>query len=161
MSFRKYSPDVKVLVIRLRLKGHSPTFINHLLGLNISDQSFVRWMKLFERTRCVVCNPDFYETRGAPRILSSEDREFISEILDADPTLYLDEMAQQLLEAKGVVISIATLAIEVRDRLAMTLKVARTVHPNQSAELRANFFQVIADIPSECLIFLGKSSCKS
>jgi transposase len=43
-----------------------------------------------------VNNPFMYH-RGRPRCLQQGDITFISSILDADPTLYLDEIQQRLL----------------------------------------------------------------
>lgn len=155
MVFVKYSADIKLIAIRLKIQGDDLDTINNRLDINISRQSLSRWMYLYLTTNSVLADPRFYEVRGAPTVLSTDERTFIKEMLEEDPTLYLDEICKGLVEQTGVTVSISTLAIEIRDRLALTRKVARTVHPNQSPLLRGLYLEEVSGIPPECLIFLG------
>lgn len=156
MVFVKYSAEIKIIAIRLRLQGDNLETINDRLDIEISRQSLDRWMDLYLTKNCVLADPRFYETRGAPKILTNEERIFVKEMLEDDPTLYLDEISTKLLEQTGVNLSISALAIEIRDRLALTRKVARTVHPNQSPLLRGLYLEEVSGIPPKCLIFLGE-----
>jgi transposase len=63
----------------------------------------------------------FAKSRGRPRSLNQGDVTYISSLLDANPTLYLDELQIKLAEARDVDVSIATLSRAVR-HLAITHK---------------------------------------
>ncbi|KAJ7106873.1 hypothetical protein C8R43DRAFT_861280, partial [Mycena crocata] len=41
-------------------------------------------------------------SRGRPRLLDIGDLNYLSALLDASPTLYLDELQQKLFDARGV-----------------------------------------------------------
>jgi transposase len=63
----------------------------------------------------------FTQPRGGPRSLNQGDITYISSLLDANPTLYLDELQIKLAETQHVDVSIATLSRTVH-HLAMTHK---------------------------------------
>ncbi|KAG2147736.1 uncharacterized protein EDB93DRAFT_1146396 [Suillus bovinus] len=63
-------------------------------------------------------NP-FVRRRSKPRTLNQQNLSFITFILDANPTLFLDEIQEQLLEARNVEVSIPTLSRSLH-RLART-----------------------------------------
>jgi transposase len=68
----------------------------------------------------VVSNP-IARLRGRTRALSTEDINYIASILDANPTLYLDEIQDQLSEYRGIDVSIATLCRTLH-RIALSKK---------------------------------------
>jgi len=55
-----------------------------------------------------VVNP-FTRRAGQPPILSNEDIIFLTTILEANPSLYLDELQQKLYDVRGVDASIPTI----------------------------------------------------
>ncbi|KNZ57336.1 uncharacterized protein VP01_2185g3 [Puccinia sorghi] len=61
---QSYTPAIIILVVQMLLDGISQDFICDSLGYSISRQSFKRWMNLFEKTKCVVHDPETYATRG-------------------------------------------------------------------------------------------------
>jgi hypothetical protein len=71
--------------------------------------------------------------------------------------LYLDEIQVHIEAMTGVLHPLTTIYDDLRHRLLLTRKVARTVHPAQSAIRRANYICRIAHIPSEYLVFIGES----
>lgn len=105
----------------------------------------------------MVADPDWYNQRGAPKVLTADLRKFLSDAIDADPTLYLHELAARILATQGIRIGIQTLQVEIRDRLGLTLKVVLTVDPAQDKLERAEFLYTVSSIPVECLICFGES----
>ena len=67
-----------------------------------------------------VSNP-FACPRARPCILNSEDINYISSILEANPGLYIDEIQQQLLDVRDVEISVWLVSRALR-RLALARK---------------------------------------
>jgi len=56
-----------------------------------------------------VRNP-FSRRIGGPRTLTDEDLSFLNSLINANPSLYLDEMQQKLSDIRGVHISIPTIS---------------------------------------------------
>lgn len=158
MPFVLYSADVKYIIVRKALRGDTLETINHDLGLTVSTDSLTRWLNLYHETRRVIVDPSFYNPRGRPTIFSNEQRSFIEAAIDAEPTIYLDELARQVAIERGVVASISTLAREVRDRLGLTVKVAKTVHPDQCPIAQSHFLYNVGGIDPACLVFLDESA---
>ncbi|PLW16561.1 hypothetical protein PCASD_16877 [Puccinia coronata f. sp. avenae] len=92
MPYRKYDKGVKVIVVKLCVRGKTLAEINCTTGLKISDDSLCRWMNLYENTRQVVCDLALYEQPGRPLAFSRDEAEFVLTALDKNPTLYLDEI---------------------------------------------------------------------
>lgn len=161
MGFKKYPAAVKVLVVHKQALGKEKQVINQELHQAVSISSFRRWKILFLETHAVLMDPAFYSPRGARRKLLNTHRAYIRQRLDEDPTLFLAEIRDMLENERGVSISISALAVEIRDRMAMTVKIARTVHPNQSSLKRGQYLFDISTIPPECMVFLGMVYCYS
>lgn len=156
MPFQLYTAEIKLLYVNRILAGDSLAHINEITGRSPAPDTVAIWVALFQATQSVVANPEWYNMRGAPHILTPDLRNFLSEAIDADPTLYLHELAAHILEVQGVRIGIQTLQVEIRDRLGLTLKVALTVDPNQDELEHARFLYEVGTIPVECLIAYGE-----
>lgn len=74
---------------------------------NRSVSSVYRVIRCF-RERGTVDNPRF--ASGRPRLLSTEDKNFLLSLLQARPSLYLDELQSALLAERGVDASLATVS---------------------------------------------------
>ena len=61
MVFRKYSRDVKLVVVKMCLDGKSLAEINDETHLTVSPESLLRWKALYERTREVIRDPSLYD----------------------------------------------------------------------------------------------------
>ncbi|EHS64389.1 uncharacterized protein PGTG_22221 [Puccinia graminis f. sp. tritici CRL 75-36-700-3] len=158
MVYVYYLPEVKALAVKLYMRNISIEDINNLVEADILARSFRRWSDLFIATSSVVRDPALYEQRGAPLLITSEEREFILDILRGDPTLYLDEIQRALEEHSGFPVSRATIHRDLHLRLNLTHKVARTVHPGQCPLKRAAYFCKIANFPPEFLVFTDESA---
>jgi hypothetical protein len=107
----------------------------------------------------VIRNPDDYERLGRNTTLNDEDRDFMLELLAGNPALYLDEYRHAVYRRTGTWVSLQTIASDLKDRLHLTLKKARTVHPNQSPSKRARYLHAVGALTPNMLVFLGKSLC--
>jgi hypothetical protein len=66
------------------------------LGKKISQQSFNQWLSLYQDTCRVICNPEEYTNQGRPDLLTQEDKDFMTELIDTDPGLLLDKICDQV-----------------------------------------------------------------
>ncbi|KAI7944986.1 hypothetical protein MJO28_000038 [Puccinia striiformis f. sp. tritici] len=156
MVFVKYHREVKVIAVKLSQEGVPLAEINATIGKSISPDSMARWNELYIRTRDVVRDPELYANRGRPLAFTQEEAEFVLIALDAEPTLYLDEIQAHIVAMTGTSHPLATIADELRVRLHLTKKTARTVHPAQSDWQRAEFRARTGPIPSSHLVFLDE-----
>ena len=156
MVFSQYSKDVKHVAGKMCLRGLDRTKINEQLDMSISMQLLRRWQLLYQRTLDVICNPAFYEQQGRPVAVSHEESQFILDVLELEPTLYLDEIQAHLNTINRHEIQISTIHNKIKYCLLLTSKKARTVHPSQCPFQRANYICQIAFIPSDHFVFLGK-----
>ncbi|KAI7966616.1 hypothetical protein MJO29_002364 [Puccinia striiformis f. sp. tritici] len=157
MPFVKYTPDVKLIMVKMSLDGASRAEINRRIHLNVSADSMRRWNALYRRTREVIRDPAFYEPRGRPLVITRDESEFILDALELEPTLYLDEVQSHIDAMTGERHPISTIHNEIKFRLGLTSKKARTVHPAQCPMQRANFICDVAFIPSDHLVFLDEA----
>jgi len=107
---------------------------------------------------------DFGHTRhpfarrpGRPRTLNQQDLAFVSSLLDANPSLFLDELQECLIESQDVEISIATLSRTLR-RLALTHKHASKAASERDELLRATWLAEYGHFPKEYFVWIDESS---
>ena len=82
-----------------------------------------------------VRNP-FTRRAGRPRSLSDEDMAFIQTLIDANPSLYLDEIQQRLYDIREVNISISTIS-RALTHLDLSWKTISKVAVERDEEVRA------------------------
>jgi hypothetical protein len=85
----------------------------------------------------------------------AEESDFVLAALDAEPTLYLDEIQSHIEAMTGTCHPLSTILDHLKFHLHLTKKVAQTVHPAQCATQRAEFVNCIGPYPSNYLVFLG------
>ncbi|KAI7960205.1 hypothetical protein MJO29_005273 [Puccinia striiformis f. sp. tritici] len=156
MVFVAYHRDVKVIAVKLSRRGMSLDEINALLDKRISHDSMRRWNELFIRTRDVVRDPELYQDLGRPLAFTQEESAFVLAALEAEPTLYVDEIQSHIVAMTGTRHPFATILDELKDRLNYTKKTARTVHPAQSPYHRALFRARMGPFPPNHLVFLDE-----
>jgi transposase-like protein len=156
MVFRKYSKDVKLVAVKMCLRGLNRRQINQQMDMSILDDSLRRWRLLYQRTLDVVRNPALYERRGQPVAVSREVSQFILDALELEPTLYLDKIQAHLSTIDGNKLPLSTIHNEMKYRLLLTSKKAQTVHPLQCSLQRADYISQISFIPLDHLVFLGE-----
>ena len=118
--------------------------IERILGVR---KSMIYQTLNYHRDYGVTYNPMAFSNfpRGRPRILSSTDLALIKSLLSQEPTMYLDEIQDELLTRRGAVVSIPTLLRTLR-RLHFSHKsvsicalerndLDRSMYMNQFAEM--------------------------
>lgn len=162
MTFRSYSVDLKILAVTLMQQGLTRREVRRHLRSAVSVRTLTRWVMLYERTLAVIRDPDEYQKRGRRPCFSDEDLQFMLELIERDPTLYLDEVQVEMYHTTDQLVALSTIASDLKTRLMLSLKKVRTVHPNQCPIKRAQYLDQVAGLPSDMLVFLGKygiSSC--
>jgi hypothetical protein len=104
----------------------------------------------------VVRDPALYLPRGWPLAFTNEQREFVLAALEAEPTLYVDEIQLHIQAMTGIQHPLHTILDELKIRLQLTKKVAHTVHPAQSELRRAEYNDEVGLYLLEYFVFLGK-----
>ncbi|TBU25374.1 hypothetical protein BD311DRAFT_628592, partial [Dichomitus squalens] len=89
--------------------------------------------------------------------LDQQDISYISSILQANSTLYLDEIQERLLETRGVDVSVATLSRTIR-RLDLTSKRIAKEALERNELLQATWQAAHGHIPMEYIMWLDESS---
>ena len=88
---------------------------------------------------------------GCPRILNISVLNYISSLLDANPTLYLDEIQEKLLEIHDIEVHISTISRSLR-RMALSYKGIAKEALERNELLRATWQGVHGDIPKEYIM---------
>ena len=68
-----------------------------------------------------------------------EEVEFVLAALESEPMLYLDEIQSHIEAMTGTQHPLSTISDELKARLHITKKVARTIHPAQCEMRRAEY----------------------
>ncbi|KNE96922.1 hypothetical protein PSTG_09789 [Puccinia striiformis f. sp. tritici PST-78] len=152
MVFVAYLADIKVLVVRMSFEGETLPDICNKLGYSVSPQSLDRWRHLFEETRAVIRYPTTYGQLGRLKKLSSEDSNFMIELLKDEPGLFLDEIRKKLYDATGVLLSIAAVHDNLVNQLCITLKKAETLNIKKCLLKKFQFIDQMRYYPAEFLI---------
>jgi hypothetical protein len=156
MVFVKYSPDIKAVAVKLPIQGKSPQTVNKLLKANISNKHLRQWKDLWTRTNYVLRNALLYLPCGCPLPIKVKEQEFVLDLIDQNPTIYLDEIQKAIMEASGDVFPLSTISDNIKNWLGLTRKVAWHVNPAQCPVKQALWLQEVADMPANYLVFVGK-----
>ncbi|KAI7944555.1 hypothetical protein MJO28_010250, partial [Puccinia striiformis f. sp. tritici] len=144
LVFRHYWKDVKLIVVKMSRRGLSLNEINDTLDHKVSPDSLRRWVTLYQTTMDV------------PVKVTRAQSQFILDALELEPTLYLNEIQTHLEALTGEHHPILTVHNEIKHRLNLTSKKARTVHPAQCPMARAGYMARMASIPSDHLVFIDE-----
>ncbi|OAV99806.1 hypothetical protein PTTG_25301 [Puccinia triticina 1-1 BBBD Race 1] len=151
MGYRKYNPGTKIAAVQMLAQSYSRPSICEALGFSISRQSVDRWMQIYNATQRVIRDPSEYEKRGPTRLLTTEDRVFIKELIRCEPGLAFMMKPTTLL-------SLATLHRNLVKDMEITLKKANTVNVRKSLVAKNIFVESMATVPADYLVFTDESS---
>lgn len=157
MPYVKYSPQLKVIALNKFILGQPVDIINRDLLTSISAQTFTRWKELYDITHAVIRDPKSYTQRGRPTLYSDQDRQFMLELIDADPCMFLDEVQEAMYDHTDLLACRQTIANDLKERLNLTVHKVAKVDSNQKPELRAAYLGQVAHLPPECLVFLDET----
>ncbi|EHS64123.1 uncharacterized protein PGTG_20820 [Puccinia graminis f. sp. tritici CRL 75-36-700-3] len=132
----RYSATFKFIVVKAALDGFSLVEINERHGSTV-----------------MVCDPNTYQVRGRPLALSNEERTYLRELIAENPAVYLDEIQTRLLEEHGTHILLQTISNELHQRLRLSRKSIRRVHPSQNINRRMEYILMIAHHNPSTLVF--------
>ncbi|KNZ54522.1 hypothetical protein VP01_2926g1 [Puccinia sorghi] len=90
MVFRAYAPATKIAAGRMSLEEFNQPTICNTLGYNISRQLFKRGMDLFELAKCVVRKPDTNASRGLRSSLTSDEINFIIDLVQSESGFFCE-----------------------------------------------------------------------
>jgi transposase len=148
MPRRHVSRDMKARIPYLRyVEGFKVKEIERILDVK---KSMIYQTLNYHRNFGVTYNPMAfsYFPRGRSRILSSVDLDLVKSLLGQDPTMYLDELQDELFTRRGVVVSIPTLLRSLR-RLHFSRKFASICALERNDMDRAiymnNFAEMVTD----------------
>ncbi|KAJ7864665.1 hypothetical protein B0H13DRAFT_1481256, partial [Mycena leptocephala] len=85
------------------------------------------------------------------------DINYLTGLLDARPTMYLDEIQDMLWDTRGVDVALATLSRALK-RIALVNKTVTAEALERNEMLRATWQAVHGDIPMEYFVWLDESS---
>jgi hypothetical protein len=88
--------------------------------------------------------------------LNKEENQFVFLMVTEKPQVYLAEIQQELLDKRNVHISVQTISNKLHQRLGLSQKTMRKVHPNQDLRQRAEYTILVANYNPEMLVFTGK-----
>jgi transposase len=151
------SGNLKARIPILRYQqGFSVKEISRLLGIHktlIYDT--LEYYRLYGKTR----NPENNKPAGRPRILNHIDIRFIKATIAHRRCIYLDELQQELLEQRGVHVSIATISRTLNHLLISHKRVSiRALERNDI--MRSAFMNMIAttDPDPDMFIFIDEAA---
>ncbi|KAI7958081.1 hypothetical protein MJO29_006298 [Puccinia striiformis f. sp. tritici] len=124
----------------------------------ISPQSFNQWKALYKETRHVIQEPEEYEIQGQPDLLTQDDKDFMTELIAAEPGLFLDEIREQVYDHSGTLVSPEAIQHCLTKKLGMTLKKAKVSNIRKNLIHKYDFIEKMEPIPAEFLVFTDKSS---
>jgi hypothetical protein len=102
-------------------------------------------------------NPSTHGPHGGEHSLSMGDMNYISSLIDAQPKIYLDEIQEELLNRRNVLVSIAPLSCTLHC-MAITNKQVANAALERNELLHATWQAAHADIPAEYCIWLDEVS---
>ncbi|KAG1811313.1 hypothetical protein EV424DRAFT_1327736 [Suillus variegatus] len=153
MPLRTVSADLKARIPILRRHGHSVKHICHLLG--VKKTLVYKVLQLFPLVSQYRCS-----NQGRCRSLTVNDITFITTILRHCPTIYLDELQQELCSCCGVFVSIPMLFRTFR-QLHVNHKCISAYALERNEELCAMFMNSIAKIaPNLEMLMFGDEAAK-
>ncbi|PLW45506.1 hypothetical protein PCASD_05946 [Puccinia coronata f. sp. avenae] len=161
MVYRHYAPATKVAVVRMANQSYSRDDIRRALGEQFSNQSFRRWNYLYTLTQRVIQDPARYKQRGAIGQILADKRDFILELVQTEPGLFLDEIQERLYDESGTLLSVPAIHRNLVTKMEITLKKANTVNIRKSLRAKYAWVEKMMNVPVEYLVFTDEFGCCS
>ncbi|KAF8579856.1 hypothetical protein K439DRAFT_1240632, partial [Ramaria rubella] len=125
--------------------------------LDMSLRVVQRVLQLYEEIGTVVRNPGLYAKKGRARLLHSCAVEFMLALVDQQPDIYLNEIAEELIEQHGVSVFLATIQ-QTMKLLGITTKRLSKAAVEHCEESRQYFLYKIGQESPCRLVFRDESA---
>jgi hypothetical protein len=102
--------------------------IRQALGEQFSNQSFRRWKFLYTLTQRVTQDPSRYKQHGAMVQILADKQDFMMELAQTEPGLFLEEIQEHRYDESGNLLSMTTIHQNPVNKMEITLKKANTVN---------------------------------
>ncbi|OAV96796.1 hypothetical protein PTTG_10783 [Puccinia triticina 1-1 BBBD Race 1] len=106
---------------------------------------------LYQETKVIVRSPESCKTCGRPPTLSSEECQFMVELVRSEPGLFLEEMQQRLFDSTGTLLSIQAIHENLVNRLSITLEKPSMVNSRKSLVVKFAFVEQMEFFPTNFL----------
>ncbi|EGF98775.1 uncharacterized protein MELLADRAFT_113245 [Melampsora larici-populina 98AG31] len=156
MGYKYYAPQIKSRHHHKSVTGVDLATARIHLETNVSRQSISRWNEKVRLTGCVVSDPATYKVQGRNPIYDDDDLVVLHDVIQEDPTLYLDEIQDIMHQLVNKKPCIASIAKTIEKKLNFTFKKGGTVDPRQSLEMQGIFSRRIGAMPSQYMVFLDE-----
>jgi len=154
MVGRNISADCKLAAIRLHESGLLP--LETILDCcRFSRRTWFRVLKLWRETGHVVRLAEI--RRGRPRILDTEDIQYLLRLVRNNPDYFLDEMLNLLRTNRFISVHFTTIFRELK-RAGMSRKKLKRIAIERNEERRADFVARMAQYQPEELGFMDEVS---
>lgn len=154
MVCRRISNDLKEAAMRLKIRGRdTDEEICQITGFSRRTLYRARRRKL--QTGSVA--PAHAIGRGRPRSLVRRDCDYLIRLARHKPTLFLDEYARRLEQARGLSVGLATIHRSF-ERAGLNVKHVQRMAAERDPVLRANFVRRIGQYPPHYLISIDEVS---
>ena len=131
MPYKTISRDMKKRALELIEEGWTAEEVADIL--HVSEKSIARWADRMEATGSL----DPPNGRGGrPRLLTTEIREYLYQLIMESPTLFLDEILDYLAVMHGVFLSQTALHDNLRD-LGLTRKMVQRNAAERNEDARS------------------------
>jgi transposase len=116
----------------------------------------VYYLLSYDQDYGTTTNP-FTRTFGRPRSLDIGDLNYLTSLIAARPKIYLDELQEDLVSARGIDVSVATISRALR-RWEMSNKSVASAALERNELLRATWQAEHGDIPAEYCVWIDEAS---
>jgi transposase len=123
--------------------------------VGFSERTFYRVLRLWRETGDVV--KQTYGLRGRPRLLVTDDLQYLLRLVQHRPDWFLDELADLLHENRFISIHFSTILREL-SRAGYSVKKLKRIAAERNEDKRAEFVYRMAEYTQEQLGFLDETS---
>lgn len=138
---RHITKYVKIQILRLLQKEKSSAELAKLF--TVSHRTIQRYARLYKTYNRPYLNRDEYKQMETPESLSPDVKAFIRRVVKSHSDMYLQELAERILEEYGLLVPLSTLSRDVR-RLGITRKRVEASAAERFSLLRARFRSRVA-----------------
>jgi hypothetical protein len=104
----------------------------------------------------VIRDPNEYAQCGQAKLLSTEDSQFMQQLVCNEPGLFLTEIHKRFYDGTQVVLSLQSVHQNLVDQLLITLKKEETSNIKKCLLSKYKLVERMKFVPAEFMVFVGK-----